>query len=485
VYREPTRVPRVIAAILLFLSQPLFAFAAQWVNASTPHFELYTQLNNQQAMQALQVFEQARAFFLQTGFGRSLANGSVTIIDLASEIEYNPYLIKPGAHACYQRGRHGDYVIMRDLSPSHYQVAVHEYTHFVMERAGLRLPIWLNEGLAELYATLEPRGEKCLIGRAHPGRLVVLQTQPRLRLDALLQVDRSSDYYNNPEKMQVFYAESWALTHMLAVGADYSSHFNAFVAAVSSGHSSREALELTYGKDVPSVEADLQRYLRKRNLPALLYDIKVARDFEAPAFKSLSETDLDLSFADLLASNPEAGPNVADKVAVLSRKHPDSAGFEESLGYLALRENRPDAARSHFENAVQRKSNDPVAIYNSARLEQSSGVPAAQVLPLLERALTLNPDYEPARIDLGFTAAQANRFDLAVSALSQLKSLQPSLAFEVLFTIAYCDLHLERLQDAAAYASAAQQHARSSDQQNRASALSRVIDDRQVSFERH
>jgi tetratricopeptide (TPR) repeat protein len=148
---------------------------------------------------------------------------------------------------------------------------------------------------------------------------------------------------------------------------------------------------------------------------------------------------------------------------------------------LALEENRPDAARSHFANAVGRQSNDPVAIYNSARLQRRSGASADQVLPLLERAVALNPDYETARIDLGFTAAQANRFDLAVSTLSQLKSLQPNLAFEVLFTIAYCDLHLQRFQDAAAYAAAALQHARNSDQQNRADTLTRVIDRGQIS----
>lgn len=472
---------RFTAAILLLFIQPLFGSGGRWINASTPHFELYTQLDERQAAQALQVFEQARGFFLQTNLGPSLADRSLRIIDLASETEYEPYLVKTGAHACYQRGRRGDYIVMRDLSPSHFRVAVHEYTHFVVEQAGLKLPIWLNEGLAEFYSTLEPRGNQYLIGRAQAGRLMVLETERRVPLETLFAVDGSSPYYNDPQKMQIFYAESWALTHMLASSPGYTEHFSAFVSAISSGHSASAAFQLAYGRDLRTVEADLDRYLRQKTLPAMLYDIKVELSNSPATIAPLLKAELDLSFADLLASNPYAASDVEARLSELARKHPDDPGFEELLGYLALREKRPELAQSHFSSAVDHQSKDPVAVYNSARLQQTSGAPASQIIPLLERALELNPDYVPARIDLGFTAAKANRFDLAVTTLSQLNPVDASLAFEVYFTIAYCDLHLNRLQDAASYASAAQQHARNSDQQNQASTLVRMIDGRQIS----
>ena len=469
-----------IAAFSVLIVQPLLASGGRWIEVKTPHFELYTQVDEQQALEALQNFEQARTFFLQTDVGSKLGEASVRILDVASETEYAPYLVKPGAYACYQRGRRGDYIVMRDLNPHHYAIAVHEYTHFVVERAGLKLPIWLNEGIAEFYATVEPHGTQWLAGRPQPGRVQVLQKQRRLGLETLFSVDGASPYYNDPDKMQIFYAESWALTHMLAAGTGYYKHFDEFVSAMSSGRSEEQAFELAWGKDVASVEADLDRYLRQ-SLSGLLYDTKVRQNDSEPEIAELPQKDLDLSFADLLSSNPYAAPGVEQKLIELSRKHPDDPGFEELLGYLALREKRTELAESHFSNAVERQSKDPVAVYHSARLQQSSGASADQVIPLLERALELNPDYLPARIDLGFAAAKANRFDLAVATLAELKSVDAKMAFEVYFTVAYCDLRLNRFQDAATYAAAAQQSARSVDQQSRAATMIRMIDSRQVS----
>jgi tetratricopeptide (TPR) repeat protein len=445
-----------------------------------PHFELYTQLDRPQAMQALRIFEQARTFFQQAGFSQSGENESITILDLGSESEYKAYLVKPGAFAMYQRGRRGNYIVMRSLNAGHYEVAVHEYTHFVMDHAGLKLPIWLNEGLAELYSTLAPRGEQCLIGLLQPGRLATLASQRRLDLPALFAVESDSPYYNDPGKMQIFYAESWALTHMLAVSEPYSKRFNAFVSMVSSGRPAREALRLVYGKELSGIDADLTGYLARRTMPALLYDIRVESTLAQAAVAPLPKAELDLSVADLLSSNAEAAPEAEAKVRELASAHPEEAGFEESLGYLALRKNQTDAARVHFGNAVERQSNDPVAIYNSARLQQDSGAPASQVIPMLQRVLALNPDYEPARIDLGFTAAKAKQFDLALATFARLKSLEPRLAFEVYFSMAYCDFELRRLQDARTYADEAQQYARTAEQRNRVDALLRFIDQPEV-----
>ena len=450
-----------------------------------PHFELYTQLDRQQAMQALRIFEESRTFFLQAGFGQSTPDDLIKILDLGAETEYKPYLVKPGAYAMYQRGRRGSYIVMRSLNPGHYEVAVHEYTHYVMDHAGLKLPVWLNEGLAELYATLSPRGDQCLIGLPQAGRFLTLETQRRLDLATLFSVDSASPYYNDPDKMQIFYAESWALTHMLAVSEDYSRHFSAFLSLVSSGRPAREALRVVYGKELASVEADLDQYIHRRTLPALLFDIRVGSTLAQATLTTASNAELDLSVADLLSSNATAGPEAESKVRELASAHPGEAGFEELLGYLALRKNQTDAARLHFGNAVERQSNDPVAIYNSARLQQDSGAPASEVVPMLERVLALKPDYEPARIDLGFTAAKAKQYELAVATFSQLKSVDPRLAFEVYSSMAYCELELRRFEDAKSYAGEAQQHARTADQANRVETLLRYIERGEIASLHH
>lgn len=468
------------AFILLFvLHGPIFC-AERWIKVSAPHFELYTQLDRQPALDALQIFEQTRAFFLQAGFRQSIANQSIKIIDLGADSEYKRLLVKPGAYAMYQRGRRGDYIVMRGLNPRHYEVAVHEYTHFVVEHAGLKLPIWLNEGLAELYSTIEPRGSQCLIGVPQAGRLMALATRRRLDLETLFAVDQTSPYYNDPEKMQIFYAESWALTHLLAISENYSRRFNTFLYTVSNGRTAREALGTVYGKDVATVQADLDEYLKRRTLPALLYDIRVESTPEQVTIAALSKAELDLSVADLLSSNATAGAEAEIKVQQLAREHPEEAGFEESLGYVALRAHESDQARVHFGNAVERQSNDPVTIYNSARLEQEAGAPPGEVIPLLQRALELNPNYAPARIDLGFTALKAKQCDLALSALTGVTPTESRLAFEVYGAMTYCEIELRRFQHAAAYLDQARQYAQTTEQQKRLETLVHFIERQQV-----
>lgn len=468
---------RLTSGILLLLASQGFIYPAErWVKVAAPHFELYTQLDRQQAVEALQVFEQARSFFLLAGFAQPAPGDLVRILDLGSDNEYKSYLVKPGAYAMYQRGRRGDYIVMRSLTPGHYGVAVHEYTHFVLEHEGLNLPVWLNEGVAELYSTLEPRGEQCLVGRPQPGRLVTLASGRRITLETLFAIDQSSPYYNDPDKMQIFYAESWALTHMLAVSETYSKGFASFLSIVSSGRPTREAIREVYGKDLPSVEADLDYYLRRASLPVLLFNVRAAGTLDQVTISGLQKSELDLAAADLLSSNASAGPEAAAKVRELAGAHPQEAGFDEALGYLALRENRTAEARVHFGDAVEHQSNDPIAIYNSARLRQAAGAAPSEVIPELERALALNPDYEPARIDLGFMAAKAKQFDLAISAFTKLKAVQPKLAFEVYFSIAYCEFELRRFEEAHAYLDEAQQYQRTPEQQKRAEALQQFVD---------
>ena len=48
--------------------------------------------------------------------------------------------------------------------------AVHEYTHLLIRHMELKLPVWLNEGIAEVYSTLRPLAGKVAVGNVPEGR---------------------------------------------------------------------------------------------------------------------------------------------------------------------------------------------------------------------------------------------------------------------------------------------------------------------------
>ncbi len=102
---------------------------------------------------------------------------------------------------------------------------------------GLQLPPWLNEGLAEFFSTLRITDTHCELGAPQAMRLETLRHHPWLPFAELLAVDHESFARKTRDQMAIFYAESWALTHMLVSSPEYAPHFRELVAALNSGSS--------------------------------------------------------------------------------------------------------------------------------------------------------------------------------------------------------------------------------------------------------
>ncbi|HEY6987470.1 MAG TPA: hypothetical protein VH369_03750 [Bryobacteraceae bacterium] len=459
--------------------------ADEWIGLGTPHFRLYTTSDPKTAAAALQAFESARYFFEKSGIFHSLPSSVVQIVAFRSEQEYRSYEINPGACGYYQRTRRADYIVMRDLAPEHHQIGVHEYTHFVFEHSGLTLPLWLNEGLADLYSSVAGSQGHVVLGRAPFGRLYSLEKEQWIDLGTLLDVGRDSLYYRQPQKMLLFYAESWALTHMLVLSQDYAAAFPKFVELISSGVSARESLAKVYGKGPDQVMADLRAYLSRRQLPTHVFDLDLAAAEVEPQLLAAAREQADLALADLAASNANEAAGTA-ALNSFSGRYPDSPEAEESLGYLALRHNRTEEARLHFQKAVDRHSTAPDVIFYLAHLDASAGATPDRVIALLNRALEINPGYYEAQLELGFVAAKAKKFEMATAALTAASQLaqndnpHPEHAYILSYTLAYCYAQLHQPERAFAYAEKAAHAVRNSQDQEQTANLLRYIErDRQ------
>ena len=97
----------------------------------------------------------------------------------------------------------------------------HEYVHVVIDNLSQAMPVWLNEGLAEYYSTfqVDEGGRRAVVGRLIPSHLQLLNERRHLSIAELLAVETSSASYNEGERQTLFYAQSWALVHMLVSGA--------------------------------------------------------------------------------------------------------------------------------------------------------------------------------------------------------------------------------------------------------------------------
>jgi tetratricopeptide (TPR) repeat protein len=468
---------KALSVLFLLVSVlPDLSGAEHWIRLSTPHFEMYTTNNVKQATAALKVFEQVRYFFLQNSHSKTVPDTPVRIIAFRSEKEYQPYRYNEGAFAYYLRSRQMDYIVMQDISPEHYQAAMHEYTHLIVEHLGMKLPVWLNEGLADVFSTLEARGNQALVGRPLEGRIVSLMNQRWLDLNALFAVGQDSPYYNESEKMSVFYSESWALTHMLDLGNGYNSGFSRFLTAINAGHPAAEALQSAYGKSLAQVDQDLHAYIKQTSMRGAIFDIKLDKaELEAEASEP-SELAVDLALAELLASQRKSGAEALDRLTKLAASHPESAEAQESLGYLEWMQGGRAKAESHFKAALEKGSKNPEMLFQYSLLLHESGAPAEQILPVLRKAVEFKPGYSDAWFNLGMTALNAGAPGEALTAFSHLKSVTPDRAFSFFSAQAYCYMRLNAFAQAHAQAEKAMQYAQTADQKFQAANLQRQLD---------
>ena len=469
---RPQLLPPLLATALFLLltAQPSMAASGAWTTVTTTNFVLYSCGAQEQNVHLLETLEQARSFFARTTFATALPQSPVKVIAFTDAEEYRRYQPGPGAYAFYQPARDADYIVLQDLNPEHDRVALHEYAHSVIRHTYAKLPLWLDEGLADVYSSVEVQRERFFLGRTLPDRAWALENLSPLSLETMFSADRSSPYYRGGEKSSRFYARAWLFTHMLALGPAYSARFPAFVVALSAGQTSQQALRTAYGKEVNQLEEELEAYSAKLELPSVQFDAAPVSSIE-PRVSVPSRIEIELTLARLLASNPEKQSDAKQSLARLAQEYPHHPAVHELLAHMALEQNQIADAQPHLAAAVTSGSTDPELMYWYARAQSDAGAPPAQVIQLLERILAIQPDNYYARLLLGCEAVKIGDCQLAISTLEGIKNIDPKDSFVFFATMAYCHVRAGDLQSGESYASQAQAHAQTSSQESQANDL--------------
>jgi Flp pilus assembly protein TadD len=457
----------------VFLDPPLPA-ADPWTKLQTPHFELYTTAGEKKAREAILYFEQVRSFFLQASPSKRVPEFPVRIVAFRSEKEYKPYRVNEAAFAYFTRDRNHDYIVMQSIASEHYPVAIHEYTHLIVEHAGLHLPVWLNEGLADVYSTMKPVGNKIMVGDLPPGRVQALMGSTWLNLDVLAAVDHHSPLYNERDRAGKFYAESWLLAHMLCLSLDYRPNFTKLVAALSSGKSTADAFQSVLGKSLSQVQLDLHTYLSGR-LYGALFDVKLEKSAEEPEASDAPAFESDMVLADLLAATRKTD-EARRAYEQLAKQNPDKPEVEESLGYLAWQSGDKSAARQHFSRAVAASTKNAQMCFHYAQLEREANSAGDAGLTALQKAVDLKPDYVEARLQLGLLLMNQHNYSEALKRWSPIKSVNEDQAQWFFPAMAYAYMQTGDAERAREYAEKSKAWAKDPQQLEQVHSILRYLD---------
>lgn len=380
---------RVVAplALLLILSGTRMG-AAGWTRTASAHFEIYTTGSAARAQDALVYFEQVRDFFDRFLSLPQTSRLPTRVVLFSNAAEFEPYRVSPTATAYYQPGRERDYIVLSDFNGDSDPVIVHEYTHLALERSGATYPAWLSEGLAEFFSTLAPARGKVLLGRAPIGRVAALSQHAMLPLERLLAVTHDSPEYL-ADHSGVFYAESWALTHMLIAGERHQPRVDRFLSLVARGTPATDALTSVFDTTIAELERELRRYVTR----GFYRQLAVPGDLSTSALVSTSggiETfDARLVLANLLAASRGRESQARAAFDALARERPSDAPVAASRGLFEALTLHDEEARTWLERALAAGTREPIALSELARIVEPTD--ATRASELLETAFTLAP----------------------------------------------------------------------------------------------
>ena len=357
----------------------------------------------------------------------------VYIILFKNKKEFTPYAPGDGIAAFYIGDRSRDFIVMSGANEEDKPVAVHEYMHLLIRHMELKIPVWLNEGISEVYSTLKPLGGKIAVGTAPQGVGYALSMDKWLPLDRLFAIDRRSPEYNEKNRRGVLYAQSWMLTHMLMLSDVYRADFGKFLGAVSAGSSSADAFLKVYGRTLDQVSRDLGAYYRANSLKGVLFDTRLQK-MPVPETKPASEFDVELTLARLTGITGKT-EEAQIRLERLTEQQPDKWEPWEALAQVAWRKNDRPAAAKYLKRAVDLKPPVWDVYWNYAQLAERTE--SAAIIDALQRSLVLNGANTDARILLGYELYAAGRYKESVQVYKTVRSVDAERAPRLFLGLAY------------------------------------------------
>jgi len=331
------------------------------------NFEIYSSASEGSTRETLRYFEQVRSFFLPAT-GRSVSKPvPIYIIAFGSEKEYVSFRPTEFASAFYHGGAEHDYITLSRTASETFPVRTYEYVHLVVQHAGLNFPPWLSEGIAELYSTLKPQGDKVVVGNLIAGRAQALYTEKWVPLAVILSAGHDSAYHNERNKAGSLYNEAWALVHTLALNQEYRAKFNALLNAIANGSPSIMAFEQTYGKPLATIEKDLQAYLRGGRFNGLVIPAKLVSERTALPAEPAPPFDVKLALADL-CNQPGKQSDAVERFKELTRDNPERPEPWAGLAYLPWGRGRMEDTEQNFAKAYLLGARSQRLLWDCGRL---------------------------------------------------------------------------------------------------------------------
>jgi tetratricopeptide (TPR) repeat protein len=441
----------------------------QWFEARTPNFRTYSCGPTQEVARVAMRLEQFREAYSLLAGAQAVASPPIVVMAFPDRGTMQPFLPlyqgKPAnLSAFFSRGSDQNLIVLAlsGTDADSLKIIFHEYTHLLLRHNQPYWPMWLTEGMAEVYATFEvSRGAHAYIGKPIDHHLVLLEHTSLLPLKVLFAATRDSPEYNERQRQGVFYSESWLLTHYLMLGGNpaHQANFRQLTPLLRQGEPPEQAFTNAFHTTLPAMEAEIRRYLARGKFEPLELTLRAGLD-TARSFipRGLTPMEVCYRLGDELMhiGRLDAAQSYflqAEKLA------PASPLSYEGLGLLAARRSHPNDAIRYLKRAMQLGPLNFLAHYtyahekylltaDGAKMHSLEKEAAAEIRNELQKSLALMPDFGPAQHLLGFfEMVQGEDLPAAQKHIERAIQLEPE---NESYVLSLAQVHLARGDAAAA-----------------------------------
>jgi Flp pilus assembly protein TadD len=444
--------------VISFAGEPQSLTARPWVESRTLHFHTYSCGPSREVAKLAARLEQFQEAYSVLAGAQAVASPPIVVIAFPDHEAMTPFLPlyndqPANLAAFFIRGSDENLIVLSlsQESSEGLEAVFHEYTHLLLRHNARFWPLWLNEGMAEIYSTFEVTGEHTVrIGKPIEHHLHLLAHSSLMPLKDLFAVAHDSPEYNERERQGVFYAESWLLTHYLMAGPipAHKSGFSRLTQLLRQGQTPEQAFTNGFLTPLPAMEKQLRLYLEAGKFSpvnlAVQADLYAARSM---ANRSLTPVEVLFRLGDeqFRIGRFKSAHSYFERAQRLAPKSPLPY---EGLGLLAAERDEHEAAIDHLYHSLQLGSTSYLAHYIYAaekyqltahetdRYTHVDNPLADEIRTELQKSLKLMPDFGPAHHLLGFFE-MVQREDLAAAEqhLQRAVQLEPE-KYSYLFSLA-------------------------------------------------
>ncbi len=256
------------AAALAVIALAIFAPAparAQWLRAETDHFIIYG-AGSERSVRAYAEKVERFDFLLRTYYPIRVDHEIPKLEIYLADGRRDMLRAAPGIGASvggfYSPNSSRIHAVVNTESEMGDHVMFHEYGHhFMFQMAATAYPSWFVEGFAEYYATADVRPDRIQFGRHSEGRMLMFVQQPVNSWAPMADVLKWRISDSGRYRAGDYYAQAWGLTHYFMSTPERTRMLGQYLAAVSRGEDSVDAMQAATGRTPEQLQTDMRLYL--------------------------------------------------------------------------------------------------------------------------------------------------------------------------------------------------------------------------------